>query len=47
MIVTEPSKRQSTTVPLRWDKVYHTNCPMAPAKKADQQTGAAGTGELP
>jgi hypothetical protein len=47
MTVTEPSKRQSTAVPLRWDEVYHANCPMASAKKADQETGAAGTGELP
>jgi hypothetical protein len=47
MTVIEPSTRQSTAVPLRWDEVYHTNCPMAPAKKADQETGAAGTRELP
>lgn len=46
MTVTEPSKRQSTTVPLRRDEVYHMACPMASADDVDQET-AAGRGELP
>ena len=29
----------STTVPLRWDEVYFTNCPMVSANNVDQELG--------
>ena len=31
--------KQSTTVPLRWDEVYFTNCPMVSANNVDQELG--------
>ena len=31
--------RVSTTVPLRWDEVYFTNCPMVSANNVDQELG--------
>ena len=34
----EPVK-QSTTVPLRWDEVYFTNCPMVSTNNVDQELG--------
>ena len=33
------SERVSTTVPLRWDEVYFTNCPMVSANNVDQELG--------
>jgi len=32
-------ERVSTTVPLRWDEVYFTNCPMVSANNVDQELG--------
>ena len=32
-------KKVSTTVPLRWDEVYFTNCPMVSANNVDQELG--------
>jgi hypothetical protein len=29
----------ATTVPLRWDEVYFTNCPMVSANNVDQELG--------
>ena len=34
----EPTKK-SSTVPLRWDEVYYTNCPMVSANNVDQELG--------
>jgi len=34
----EPVK-QASTVPLRWDEVYYTNCPMVSANNIDQELG--------
>ncbi len=31
--------KKSTTVPLRWDEVYFTNCPMVSANNVDQELG--------
>lgn len=31
--------RQATTVPLRWDEVFFTNCPMVSANNVDQELG--------
>ena len=39
MTVTETPARQATTVPLRWDEVYFTNCPMVSANNVDQELG--------
>ena len=33
------AERVSTTVPLRWDEVYFTNCPMVSANNVDQELG--------
>jgi ABC-type nitrate/sulfonate/bicarbonate transport system substrate-binding protein len=32
-------ERIATTVPLRWDEVYYTNCPMVSANNVDQELG--------
>jgi len=39
MTVTDAPERVSTTVPLRWDEVYFTNCPMVSANNVDQELG--------
>ena len=31
--------KQSTTVPLSWDEVYYTNCPLVSASNVDQELG--------
>jgi ABC-type nitrate/sulfonate/bicarbonate transport system substrate-binding protein len=33
------AEKVSTTVPLRWDEVYYTNCPMVSANNVDQELG--------
>ena len=33
------TEKQSTTVPLRWDEVYYTNCPLVSASNVDQELG--------
>jgi hypothetical protein len=38
MTVTE-MQRVSSTVPLSWDEVYFTNCPMVSANNVDQELG--------
>ena len=37
--MTATEERVSTTVPLRWDEVYFTNCPMVSANNVDQELG--------
>ena len=32
-------EKVSTTVPLSWDEVYYTNCPMVSANNVDQELG--------
>jgi len=32
-------EKVATTVPLRWDEVYFTNCPMVSANNVDQELG--------
>ena len=39
MTATDAPERVSTTVPLRWDEVYFTNCPMVSANNVDQELG--------
>ena len=39
MTATDAPARVSTTVPLRWDEVYFTNCPMVSANNVDQELG--------
>ena len=38
MTVTEEPKG-SSTVPLTWDEVYYTNCPLVSASNVDQELG--------
>ena len=33
------AERVSSTVPLRWDEVFYTNCPMVSANNVDQELG--------
>ena len=33
------TEKQSTTVPLSWDEVYYTNCPLVSASNVDQELG--------
>ncbi len=35
----EEAKRVSTTVPLNWNEVWFTNCPMVSANNVDQELG--------
>jgi ABC-type nitrate/sulfonate/bicarbonate transport system substrate-binding protein len=39
MTVTETPGKVSSTVPLRWDEAYYTNCPMVSANNVDQELG--------
>jgi len=39
MTATDAPERVATTVPLRWDEVYFTNCPMVSANNVDQELG--------
>src|SRR5208337_1180296 len=39
MTATDAPARVATTVPLRWDEVYFTNCPMVSANNVDQELG--------
>ena len=39
MTATDAPVRVATTVPLRWDEVYFTNCPMVSANNVDQELG--------
>ena len=39
MTVTEAPKKQSSTVPLDWNEVYYTNCPLVSASNVDQELG--------
>ena len=39
MTATEAPERVAATVPLRWDEVYFTNCPMVSANNVDQELG--------
>ena len=32
-------ERASSTVPLSWDEVYYTNCPLVSASNVDQELG--------
>ena len=36
---TREQARTFSTVPLRWDEVYYTNCPMVSANNIDQELG--------
>jgi ABC-type nitrate/sulfonate/bicarbonate transport system substrate-binding protein len=38
-IAEQPVKRMSTTVPLDWNEVWYTNCPMVSANNVDQELG--------
>ncbi len=33
------NEKKATTVPLSWDEVYFTNCPMVSANNIDQELG--------
>jgi ABC-type nitrate/sulfonate/bicarbonate transport system substrate-binding protein len=39
MTVTEAPTKQSSTVPLDWNEVYYTNCPLVSASNVDQELG--------
>jgi len=39
MTVTEAPEKQSSTVPLDWNEVYYTNCPLVSASNVDQELG--------
>ena len=39
MTATEAPRKQSTTVPLDWNEVYYTNCPLVSASNVDQELG--------
>ena len=39
MTVTEAATKQSSTVPLDWNEVYYTNCPLVSASNVDQELG--------
>jgi hypothetical protein len=35
----QPEKKTLNTVPLDWNEVYYTNCPLVSASNVDQQLG--------